>query len=164
MRKFLGAQVHCCCCCCWGRRHGHPVLLHGPRGKIKSLEAPAHRPLPQRLLSFVPRPLVSRPKKKRRKKYKNICTLSPWRPVIRVFPLELLSLSFLYFPPSTNCLRAARLGSSSATRNADEPRLFGCPMRLSLGTCFGPGKWEEIHLNLVEFFEKIAVFIEIILH
>ena len=126
--------------------------------KIKSLEAPAHRPLPQRLLSFVPRPLVSRPKKKRRRK-KNIkiyiYALSPWRPVIRVFPLELLSLSlFLYFPPSTNCPRAARLGSSSATRNADEPRLFGCPMRLSLGTCFGPEKkyLEEIQLTLTEFF------------
>ena len=71
--------------------------------KIKSLEAPAHRPLPQRLLSFVPRPLVSRPKKKEEeeKKYKNI--------YIRALPLAAsnssisartsLSLSFCIFPP-----------------------------------------------------------------
>ena len=93
--------------------------------KIKSLEAPAHRPLPQRLLSFVPRPLVSRPKKKRRRK-KNIkiyiYALSPWRPVIRVFPLELLSLSLFVFSPlhqlPEGCSSGFLLGNEERRRAA----------------------------------------------
>ena len=94
--------------------------------KIKSLEAPAHRPLPQRLLSFVPRPLVSRPKKKEEeeRKYKNI--------YIRALPLAAsnssisartsLSLSLFVFSPlhqlPEGCSSGFLLGNEERRRAA----------------------------------------------